>query len=224
MSFSNRVATIAAFVSAAAALIGLGTPGVAREINEAVNVPTALSVPALGVAPAAEPRIAAPGVPLAPAPASAAVVGLQPGDSVAFGSLAAAVAAQPISDAMGSDAMGEDLSCVAGAIYFEAKGEPLSGQLAVAKVILNRSRSGRFPKSVCSVVMQPGQFSFVRSGRIPAIAGNRAYHIAVAVARVALSDAWDDPAPDAMYFHARRVSPGWHRQQVAAIGNHVFYR
>ena len=56
---------------------------------------------------------------------------------------------------------------MAGAIYFEAKGEPLSGQLAVAEVILNRAKSGRFPKAICSVVTQRGQFSFVRGGRIP---------------------------------------------------------
>lgn len=219
MSFSNRVATIAAFVSAAAALIGLGTPGVAREIGDSVNIPTALSVPVFGTQPVVEPQTTPPGATLVPMPATANVVGLQPGDSVAFGSLAAAVAAQTI-----PDAMGDDLSCMAGAVYFEAKGEPLSGQLAVAKVILNRARSGRFPSSVCSVVTQPGQFSFVHGGHIPAIIGSHAYHTAVAVARVALADAWDDPAPDAMYFHARHVAPGWHRQQVAVIGNHVFYR
>ena len=113
---------------------------------------------------------------------------------------------------------------MAGAIYFEAKGEPLPGQLAVAEVILNRTKSGRFPKSVCSVVTQPGQFSFVRGGRIPEVAQNRQYQTAVAVARVALGDMWDSPAADAMYFHARRVAPSWGRKTVATIGNHVFYR
>ena len=100
----------------------------------------------------------------------------------------------------------------------------LSGQLAVAEVILNRMKSGRFPKSICSVVTQPGQFSFVRGGRVPVIANNAAYRTAVAVARVAIDDAWDSPAANAMYFHARRVSPGWRMTKIAAIGNHVFYR
>jgi spore germination cell wall hydrolase CwlJ-like protein len=135
-----------------------------------------------------------------------------------YDSLAEAVAAQD------TDARDRDLTCMAGAIYFEAKGEPLSGQLAVGEVILNRTKSGRFPKSICSVVTQPGQFSFVRGGRVPVIANNAAYRTAVAVARVAMADAWDSPAPNAMYFHARRVSPGWRMTKIAAIGNHVFYR
>lgn len=229
MSFTNRVATIATFLSAAAALIGFGTPGMARDISEAVNVPVALSVPASAIQPAVAAAALATGtftmttaVPVVapiPAPIPANVVGVRPGDTVAFGSLAAAVAAQSV-----PDAMGEDLSCVAGAIYFEAKGEPLSGQLAVAQVIINRAKSGRFPKTVCSVVTQPGQFSFVHGGRIPAVGGNAAYRTAVAVARVALAEAWDNPAPAAMYFHARRAAPRWNRTQVAAIGNHVFYR
>uniref|UniRef100_UPI0035CC328D cell wall hydrolase n=1 Tax=uncultured Sphingomonas sp. TaxID=158754 RepID=UPI0035CC328D len=143
----------------------------------------------------------------------------QGSDSVAYGTLDAAVAAQPV-----PETMSDELQCMAGAVYFEAKGEPLSGQLAVAEVILNRSKSGRFPKGVCSVVTQPGQFSFVRGGHVPAIAQTKQYRTAVAVARVALADAWDSPATGAMYFHARRVAPSWHRVQVAAIGNHLFYR
>ena len=119
----------------------------------------------------------------------------------------------------------DDLTCLAGAIYYESKGEPLAGQLAVADVILNRAHSGRFPTSVCSVVTQPGQFSFVRHGHIPPVAPDRAaYRTAVAVAQVALQKAWDSPAPQALYFHARHVAPHWDRAQVAAIGNHLFYR
>ena len=72
--------------------------------------------------------------------------------------------------------MSKDMRCLASAIYFEARGEPLAGQLAVAEVILNRAEAGRFGDSVCEVVKQPGQFSFVRRGRIPAIdAGRAAY-------------------------------------------------
>ena len=92
-------------------------------------------------------------------------------------------------------------------------------------MIINRTKSGRFPASICSVVTQPGQFSFVRSGRMPHIDSNRkSYRTALAVAQVALANAWDDPAPDALYFHAKRVRPGWGKTKVAAIGHHVFYR
>ena len=220
MSFSNCVATFATVTFALAALIGIGTPGFAQEINRAINVPTLVSVPAQATAnePVLTPAIATSSGPTDPLD-SPASDDLQDGDTVEYGTLADAVAAQSM-----PETIADDLQCMAGAIYFESKGEPLTGQLAVAEVILNRTKSGRFPKSVCSVVTQRGQFSFVRGGRVPAIALNKQYRTAVAVARVALADAWDSPASGAMYFHARRVSPSWNRTQVAAIGNHVFYR
>lgn len=135
-----------------------------------------------------------------------------------YASLADAVAAQSLDD------LDDESRCMAGAIYFESKGEPLSGQLAVADVILNRTRSGRFPRTICSVVTQPGQFSFVRDGRVPDIADCAHYRTAIAVARVAMADAWESPAAGALFFHARRISPGWHREHIATIGNQVFYR
>ncbi|HEY0311885.1 MAG TPA: cell wall hydrolase [Allosphingosinicella sp.] len=116
-------------------------------------------------------------------------------------------------------------ACLATAVYFEAKGEPLKGQLGVAHVILNRVHSGRFAHSVCGVVKQPGQFSFVHGGHLPAIAhGGSQWKTAVAIADIALSGHAPAPAPKALFFHARSVSPGWHLVRVAAIGNHVFYR
>jgi N-acetylmuramoyl-L-alanine amidase len=72
-------------------------------------------------------------------------------------SLASLVSSQPHS----AD-LPRELNCLAGAIYFEAKSESLSGQLAVGRVIVARSKSGRFPNSYCGVVFQPSQFSFVR--------------------------------------------------------------
>lgn len=115
--------------------------------------------------------------------------------------------------------------CLAGAVYFEAKGEPLDGQLAVAQVILNRARSGRFPSSVCGVVFQPSQFSFVRGNSFPPIArDSHNWQQAVAIAKIASNDMWDSSAGSALYFHARRVSPGWRLSRIATIGNHIFYR
>jgi spore germination cell wall hydrolase CwlJ-like protein len=141
-------------------------------------------------------------------------------EAAEFASLEAAVAAQDAPAAVNGD-----LACLAGAIYFESKGEPLAGQLAVADVIINRTTSGRFPETICGVVTQPGQFSFVRGGRIPHIDLKRkAYRTALAVAQVALAKAWENPAPDALYFHAKRVRPGWGRAKVASIGHHVFFR
>jgi N-acetylmuramoyl-L-alanine amidase len=116
--------------------------------------------------------------------------------------------------------------CLAGAVYFESKGEPLSGQLSVAQVVMNRSSSGRFPSSICGVVKQRGQFSFVRGGRIPPVSrGSAAWRHAVAIARIAMADLAQSPAPRALFFHARRVSPGWRGlTRLATVGNHVFYR
>jgi N-acetylmuramoyl-L-alanine amidase len=145
------------------------------------------------------------------------VTGEQPART-GYTSLADAVAAQSLND------LDDETSCMAGAIYFESKGESLTGQLAVADVILNRIRSGRFAGTICSVVTQRGQFSFVREGRVPDIADCAHYRTAIAVARVAMADAWQSPAHDALFFHARRISPGWHHEQIATIGNQVFYR
>ena len=118
------------------------------------------------------------------------------------------------------------MECLAGAVYFELKGEPLQGQLSVAEVILNRTRSGRFPSSICGVVKQRSQFSFVRGGRFPPIArSSAAWRKAVGIARVAMQDLADGPAPRALFFHATYVSPGWRGlTRVATVGNHIFYR
>ena len=125
-----------------------------------------------------------------------------------------------------TDTDNAEQECLASAVYFESKGEPLQGQLSVAEVVLNRARSGRFPASICGVVKQRGQFSFVRGGRLPAVRrDSAAWRKAVAVAHIARADLADGAAPKALFFHARRVAPGWSRAtRVATIGNHVFYR
>jgi len=117
--------------------------------------------------------------------------------------------------------------CLAASVYFEAKGEPLGGQLAVAETILNRAHSGRFPSSICGVVRQPGQFSFVRrGGRIPEPATtSKSWRQAVAIARIAQGDLWHDIAPNALFFHASRISMKMGgAKRIAQVGNHIFYR
>ncbi|QPC98711.1 cell wall hydrolase [Qipengyuania soli] len=120
-----------------------------------------------------------------------------------------------------------ELQCLAGAIYFESRGEPLSGQLAVAQVIINRSQDGRFPSSYCGVVYQRSQFSFVKGGRMPHIrTSSTAWRNAKAIARIAHRGLWDSEAGEALYFHAKYVKPSWSRKKVATatIDTHVFYR
>lgn len=115
--------------------------------------------------------------------------------------------------------------CLARAVYWESRGEPLSGQLAVAEVVINRARSGRFAPTFCGVVRQPYQFSFVRRGAIPQPPRNsRDWLTAVAIARIATERLAEGGAPQALFFHARRVNPRWRLTRVATVGNHVFYR
>jgi spore germination cell wall hydrolase CwlJ-like protein len=135
-------------------------------------------------------------------------------------SLADLVAAQPQ-----PAELSRELNCLAGAIYFEAKSESLDGQLAVGRVIVNRSKSGRFPNSYCGVVFQRSQFSFVRGNAMPVISKtSRGWKNAVAMAQIAHENSWTSQVEGALYFHAARVSPGWHLTRLARVDNHVFYR
>ena len=124
-------------------------------------------------------------------------------------------------------ALSEQMRCLAGAVYFEARGEPLDGQLAVAEVVINRSQDSRWPTSYCGVVLQRAQFSFVRGGKIPSIPTSKAtWHRAKAVAQIAHDKLWETEASEAVYFHADYVRPKWSRRKtrVAQIDTHVFYR
>lgn len=200
----------AASFAAAASVFVFGAPSLAWELTGTPFTAEMFEQPGLGAPP---PVAAAPPAAAEPAPPAEA-------ETPARRSLAELVADH--SDARTSDAQHE---CLAGAVYFESKGEPLQGQLSVAEVILNRARSGRFPASACGVVKQRGQFSFIRGGRFPVIArGSLAWKRAVAIAHIAVRDLADGPAPKALFFHAKRVSPRWRLTRVAAVGNHIFYR
>ena len=167
---------------------------------------------AVEIAPAVDSAVDAP-------PVKRAAV-LLPAPAIKSSSLAALVTAQPqLSD------LPRELGCLAGAIYFEAKSESLAGQLAVGRVIVARSKSGRFPNSYCGVVYQPSQFSFVRGTAMPGISkASKQWKNAVAVAQIAHSGTWRSPVEGALYFHAAYVSPGWRLKRVGQIENHVFYR
>ncbi|WP_279351031.1 cell wall hydrolase [Erythrobacter litoralis] len=123
--------------------------------------------------------------------------------------------------------LSEEMRCLAGAVFFESRGEPLEGQLAVAQVIVNRTESGQFPSSYCGVVHQRSQFSFVRGGAMPRIrTGTVAWKRATAIARIAHQGLWDSKASDALYFHAKYVKPRWASRKTAraTIDSHIFYR
>ena len=126
----------------------------------------------------------------------------------------------------GTEAGSRELECLAVGVYFEAKSEPLAGQLAVGHVIANRANSGkRFPSSYCGVLFQRGQFSFVSGRSYPAVArGSRQWQTAVAIARIVDQELHESAVPGALFFHAKRVSPRWRLTRIGSVGNHVFYR
>jgi N-acetylmuramoyl-L-alanine amidase len=123
----------------------------------------------------------------------------------------------------------EQANCIAEAVYHEARGESLEGQLAVARVIMNRAASGKYPTSWCGVVKQPWQFSFVnpRTGHIPYIDRDSAsWSKALGVTRLAVANAVPTLSTDVLWYHATYVAPSWGRRLTFAqkIGTHIFYR
>ena len=124
------------------------------------------------------------------------------------------------------DRFNRELRCLAQGVYFESRGEPIDGQLAVAQVIVNRAESSVFPDDYCSVITQRSQFSFVKGGHIPEPRSGAAWQRAKAIARIAHRGLWDSEAGDSLYFHATHVKPRWARAKTARakIDRHIFYR
>lgn len=119
--------------------------------------------------------------------------------------------------------------CLTEALYFEARGESLDGQIAVAEVILNRVDSGLYPRTICGVVKQRGgggcQFSYVCQGKVK-MREKRAADLAGRIARAMLDGAPRVLTDGATHFHTRAVKPSWSKRfaRTAAIGAHLFYR
>jgi N-acetylmuramoyl-L-alanine amidase len=116
------------------------------------------------------------------------------------------------------------VECVARTVYREAANQALQGQLAVAQVIVNRTKSLVYPKSACAVIRQPGQFSHMTvdsSGTT-----TKTWRTAVAIATIATEHHVADVAPGALYFHESHIRPAWsHRhERISQIGDHIFYR
>ena len=120
-----------------------------------------------------------------------------------------------------------ETNCLATAVSFEARGESLEGQLAVAHVVMNRASSGRYPPDWCSVVKQPAQFSFVQHGQFPqADFNSESWKKAEAIAELAAANIVPSVGPDVLWYHADYVAPAWRHnlQEVEQIGAHIFYR
>lgn len=127
------------------------------------------------------------------------------------------------------ETLDEQANCMAVAVYHEARGETLEGQLAVARVIMNRAASGKYPTSWCGVVKQPWQFSFVnpRTGVMPGVdQASAAWKKAQGITRLAMANAVRSVPTDCLWYHADYVAPSWGRRltRVEKIGAHIFYR
>ncbi len=125
-----------------------------------------------------------------------------------------------------------EIECLALNIYFEARGEPEVGQVAVGHVVMNRVASARFPGTVCDVIQQGGelrryrcQFSWWCDGRSDKPRNKRLWEKS---AELALNVYWgrtEDPTEGALWYHADYVKPYWRKafERGPKIGRHIFY-
>jgi spore germination cell wall hydrolase CwlJ-like protein len=135
-------------------------------------------------------------------------------------------------DAMPPASGDEAWQCLAQAIYFEARGEPIDGQVAVAEVVLNRASDRRFPSTVCGVTRQGAgsgrgcQFSYACDGNPDVMKSAVARSRAEKLAALMLAGHPRTVTSGATYFHTRSVRPSWSGRMVrtASIGHHYFYR
>lgn len=188
------------FAAADAEMLGAGTPAL-----PSVEAPVLPSPADVQPAPLSEAQ------PPAPAASSAPVI-------VPVAPAPTAPARRTAASTGGSDA---ELNCLARVILYEAGAESRAGQLAVAQVVINRTRSGRFPRTICGVINQRGQFSAIRSYRAP---GGARWSRALGVAREARAGGRVASIGNALFFHARHVPAFRGRTRVAQLGGHIFYR
>ena len=114
-----------------------------------------------------------------------------------------------------------EVTCLAKTIYFEARGEPVKGQQAVALVTVNRALHPSFPSSICETVYQKGQYSWTSMG--VKVRDKEAWERAKDIAYHTLNSYDELKSFTALYFHATHVSPNWKKRRIAKIGNHIFY-
>lgn len=118
-----------------------------------------------------------------------------------------------------------DIRCLALNIYYESRGEPILGQLAVANVTINRVSNSR--KTICETIYSPGQFEWTSNKRLRPPAGDSwKQSLTIAWLVITQPETVFDVTKNAEYFHSfKRTPPSWRgREHTATIGNHRFYR
>lgn len=131
----------------------------------------------------------------------------------------------------------DPVTCLATNIYFEARGEPTAGQLAVGFVVLNRVKSKKYPNTVCDVVYQAKylhkvpirhkcQFSWYCDGELEVIREKEAYDKAKNLARYLIEGSPIDITDGSLFYHSLSVDPYWNKSvdKTIVIGNHIFYK
>ncbi len=127
---------------------------------------------------------------------------------------------------------GEERTCLAQAIYYEARSEPRIGQLAVADVVLNRVANRLYPNTICGVVFQGSErrtgceFSFTCDGAMQARLNQRKWKASEDLAGVILAGLYAPVSRDATHYHANYVTPYWAEKltPTATVGTHKFYK
>ncbi len=126
----------------------------------------------------------------------------------------------------------KQMSCLAEALYFEARGEPIEGQLAVGEVILNRVEDTRYPSSICKVVNQGTgrrfacQFTYTCDGKLETVHERKPYEMALKIAKILMTTHDRKLTRGSTHYHSNYVNPKWSKnfERVAKFGRHIFYR
>ena len=126
----------------------------------------------------------------------------------------------------------KQMSCLAEALYFEARGEPIKGQLAVGEVILNRVEDTRYPSSICKVINQGTgrrfacQFTYTCDGKLETVHERKPYEMALKIAKILMTTHDGKLTRGSTHYHSNYVNPKWSKkfERVAKFGRHIFYR
>ena len=126
----------------------------------------------------------------------------------------------------------KQMSCLAEALYFEARGEPIKGQLAVGEVVLNRVEDPRYPNSICRVVNQGTgrrfacQFTYTCDGKLETVFERDAHEIALKISKILLTTHDRKLTKGSTHYHSNYVNPKWSKkfERITKYGRHIFYR
>jgi spore germination cell wall hydrolase CwlJ-like protein len=219
----NRIVRAAGFAAAAFALVAGATYSDPAGAFETATVAASVTAPAPAAVNLSDPNVFSrmwanvtalvTPKPEAPSPASVPLS-------------AATTLAELVLAHAGVETADREQECLANAVYFEARSEPIEGQLAVAEVVMNRASSGRYPTDLCSVITQKAQFSFIRRGKFPrANRDSEAWKKAVAIAAIARQKLAGTLPSGVLWYHASYVSPKWGKRltKQTQIGLHIFY-